>query len=592
MGAPPGLGGTASQPLPTNTPLPVTASGKSDSKTPDLSGSGAPASSPPPSKFQQAIQPLALMGVDEKRARLARGLRLYSGQHLDGAKLELEPLTDSRLAQDVIGQVQNQDSVFHARQASLVLKALVQDTAQSSSLSEADQSSLLRMIDAVEAELLLSGGQDLGKAIQAARGKVEAPLGQAWDRFAQAQRTALAEITDAFLETDPSLLAEGLLRLSDQYRERKLYGTSWALAQIAAENPKTAKHAKEISDYLEGKRTSTEYVLSDMFDHGGSSMAIDLLALLPSVALTRKLAATRFLVEMSAWKRIPLTLVAGGLIHWTSSKAIMAVSGYDGKILPGSFRQFGGELASSTLQNGLALALANRKFMFGKSVASKEAAAAVETTEATEATAKVVKPVQRAWTLTKTGAAKFLRGSFWTTKMALKLGLISATDLLLVQAPLHYFGVNSMTPRGLPRYAMWLFPGTRDTRTAVAETYAARRLFRDYQKKGEVGKKITSAIPGIDPSLDLDLFLTQLDPDINDGKREAAYAVLAEAAAGGKFGLNIRRWILQKKKLGELGGANRTLERQGIPLRYEQDGSLCFTDSQDYPCGELAVDKP
>ncbi|MFO1462878.1 MAG: hypothetical protein U1F66_03815 [bacterium] len=592
MGAPPGLGDVSSKPLPKHIPKPGPDPGSSSADPLSPSGPGAP---PPAAQESQALPPpnaLALMGLDEKRIRLARGLRLFNGQHWDGAKLELSRLGDNPLAREVVGQIQKHEALFHARQIAFVVKALAQDSFQAGKYSETERLQIFQAVDQVESEMIASGKTDLGKAIAAAKLKLDPATLATWNRFSETQATPLAELSDAFLETDPELLAKGLLRLAEAYRERKLYGTAWALAQLAAEHPQTEKAAKDLSSYLEGKRLSTEYVVSDMFDHGGSAMAIDLLALVPSVALTRRLSTVGWLARRSGLIRVPLTLLAGGAIHWGSSKAIQALSGYDGQIMPRSLREFGGEFASSTLQNGLALFLANRKLMWGRPMATREAAAAIEAAESSTVSAEATQ-ARRAWpSLLRMGAGKLARGAWWTAKTGTKLSLISVADLLLAQAPLHYFGVDSMTPQGLPEYALKLFPKTREARLAVAENYGARRLFRDYQKHGDGGKKVPTVIPGVEAGLDLDLFLTQLDPGIENGKREAAYAVLAEAAAGGKLGLNIRRWVLQKKKLGELAGANRTFERQGIPLRYEQDGSLCFTDSKDYPCPEPPAEKP
>jgi len=530
------------------------------------------------------------MGVDDKRLQLGRGIRLYNGRHLDSAKIELKPLSDNGLAVKVLGQIQTNEAMFHSRQLGLILKALGQDTAQISGYSAGERETLATAIEAVESQLIISDGKNLEKAIESAKRTFDPSTQKIWERFSDSQKVPIAELSQAFLETDQSLLASELLRLAELNRDRKLFGTAWSLAQLAAEFPATEKRAKGLSDYLEGKRTSTEYVISDMFDHGGSSIAIDLLSLVPSVALTRRLSTAGWLLKQRALVRVPLTLLAGGAIHWGSTKVLKVATGYDGKILPGSFKELAGELTSSTLQNSLALFLANRKFMFGRPMATREAIAAVESAEA----AKGAETVETAATLRSRGlgAAKQIlrvsktagRAAWWTTKTGMKVSLIGGSDLLLTQLPLHYFKVKDMTPKGLSQYLMILFPKTRETRAAVAETYAARRLFKTYHEQGGGISKMPNTIPGIDQGLDIDLFVTQLDPNLEGPKREAAFVVLTEAAADGKLGLNIRRWILKKKELGELAGANSTFARQGIPLRYEADQSLCFSDSKDYAC--------
>lgn len=599
MGAPPGVGDASSATRPAQNLQPgIPPANPAETKPPaPPSGPGAPPPTPEVKFQQNPTDPLKLMGVDARRLKLTRGLRLYQDRHLDTAKLELQPIADNPLAKEVLGQIQNHEAIFHARQLAFVLKALGKDAAGPCSFSESQSARLTQAIEAIESRLILDGGTDLNKAVAAAQETFSPEVRKVWDCFAQIQRTPLAELASAFRETDPALLADQLLRLAELHRDRKHFGTSWALAQIAAEYPQTEQAAKKLSAYLEGKRLSTEYVLSDMFDHGGSSIAIDLLALAPSVALTRRLSTVAWLAKRRGIARVPMTLLAGGAMHWGSTKVLKGLSGFDGKIMPGSWREFGGELTSSTLQNSFALLLANRKLFWGRPgarpvLAAAEGAEAAKAAETLETTAALAKPKLGFARQVLRGGHVFGRGLWWTTKTSLKVSTIGVGDLALVKTPLHYFNVHDMTQRGIPQYALKLFPKTRETRQAVAETYGARNLYREYQKRGDGAAKLPNTLPGVDPALDLEVFLTRLDPALEGDKREAAYAVLAEAASNGKLGLNIRRWVLQKRKLEEWEGANRTFERQGIPLRYDAEGALCFTDSESYPCPESPAKKP
>lgn len=598
MGAPPGVGDASSATRPAQHLQPGVPPAKPAEPKPPASPSEPGAPPTPQAKFQQnPNDPLRLMGVDERRLKLTRGLRLYQDRHMDTAKLELQPIADHRLAGEVLGQIKNHEAVFHARQLAFVLRALGKDAAGPCSFSESQSAKLTQAIEAIESRLILDGGTDLDKAVAAAKAGFDPEVRKVWDCFAQTQRTPLAELAAAFQETDPGLLADQLLRLAELHRDRKHFGTSWALAQIAAEYPKTEPRAKQLSAYLEGKRLSTEYVISDMFDHGGSSIAIDLLALAPSVALTRRLSTVAWLARRRGIARVPMTLLAGGVMHWGSTKVLKGLTGFDGKILPGTWRDFGGELTSSTLQNSFALLLANRKLFWGRPgpkpvLAAAEGVEAAKSAETLEATAALAKPKLGFARQALRGGQAFGRGLWWTTKTSLKVSTIGLGDLALVKTPLHYFNVHDMTQRGMPQYALKLFPKVRETRQVVSETYGARNLYREYQKRGDGAAKLPNTLPGVDPALDLDVFLTRLDPSLAGDKREAAYAVLAEAASNGKLGLNIRRWVLQKRKLEEWEGANRTFERQGIPLRYDAEGALCFTDSESYPCPEPPAKKP
>lgn len=596
MGAPPGVGDASSATRPATNPLTPTPLPEPAKPAPRASDSAPSSPSLPDTQFKQnPVDPLKLMGIDESRRQLTKGLRLYQGRHLDTAKIALDPVSDNFLAKEVLKQIGTRENFFHARQIAFVLKALGRDAAGTCAFTEAQSTLLDSAIQSVENYLVIHNSNDLNKAIAETRAELPPDIQKVWDCFASHQQTAIAELSAAFQETDPELLADNLLRLAEQYRDRKHYGTSWALAQIAAEYPKTQARAKMLSAYLEGKRSSTEYVLSDMFDHGGSSIAIDLLALIPSVAMTRRLSTMAWLANRSAFVRIPSTLLAGGIAHWGSTKVIKGLSGFDGQIMPRSFRQFGSELASSTLQNGFATLLANRKLFWGSPATKKEAASAASKVAVAEG-AEAATAVNEA----RVGfAPKLLRGGqlfgkslFWTAKTSLKASVIATGDLVLVKTPLHYFKIHDMTQQGLPQYAMWLFPETRDTRQAVKETYTARNLFRQYEKSDAQKAQFPNSIPNIDPALDLDVLITQLDSSLTGGKREATYAVLAEAAASNKLGLNIRRWILQKKKMGEWEGANRTFERQSIPLRYDTDGTLCFIDSAAFACPESPAAKP
>src|SRR5262249_2322999 len=265
---------------------------------------------------------------------------------LDSAKLELQPLSGNGLAQQVLDKIQSSQAVFRSQQVGAVLKAMGQDEAQLNSYSGSDQTLLFNAIDKIDAQLLLDGGKDLAKAIAKTQQNFSGDTLRVWNRFSEDQRVSLDELKSVFLEEDPKMLADAMLALAERLRGRKLYGAAWTLAQLASQYPNTELRAKEMVGYLEGKRLSTEYIISDFFDHGGTSMALDLLALIPAVGFTRKISRVAWLAEKGPWLRIPLTMLAGGAIHWGSTKALKIMTGYTGDILPSSFREFAGEFAS------------------------------------------------------------------------------------------------------------------------------------------------------------------------------------------------------------------------------------------------------
>lgn len=575
MGAPPGIGSSSSSPTPT-------AGAQPDPTPPASSGIGA---SPPPSgpaapppqrdptvSVQQPIQVSAPLNPDQTRLLLAKGLRLFSDNHLDSARSTLQPVSQEPLAGAVLESIEDRELRFRAIQSSVVLKSLAQDHAREHRYSESEREKLRSAIGDIESQLIAKPSMSWSAAIEEAKKGFSADTLKAWEGFAAPQQLHLKELDSLFQEKDRELLAHGLLNLAERFRQEKYFGTSWTLAQLAAEFPQTQAKAQGLIAHLEGQRSSTEYVLSDMFDQGGTSMAVNLLSLLPAVAGARRFSQIGAIASRPFLARVPLTLLAGGSIHWASTKGLMWATGYDGQIMPRSFSEFGKEFASSTAQTGVALLLANRFWKMKPPVAAE---AAAETTSASAAGFR-----QRALsTLAKTPKALW-----WTTKTGLKIGTVTAFDLG-TQWGFHATGVKEMTPQGFPQGLVnTFFPGTADSRKTVVSTYDARRLLDRHMKTFAAAEKISSGPPVLDPKLDLDLFLTDLDPSLDGDRREMAYAALAEASRQQKLGLNIRRWVLAKKKAGEFPAANKVLERQGLSLQLDQDGFVCFKDSKQYPC--------
>jgi hypothetical protein len=563
MGAPPGVGSSTSTPTSAN-----------DGKIPLVpapSGSAAPPPGDSTAQFQQPVTVAAPLDTDEARLRLAQGLKLFSDNHLDSARLALQPLPKEGLAGAIVENIEDREGRFRALQASATLKALAAEGARNHEYSGSDQTKLSEAVSAIESQLISKPGASLSKAIEAAKPGLSADALKAWERFAGEQENRLKELDGLFQEKDRDLLAHGLLNLAERLREQKYFSTSWTLAQFAAEFPDTQPKAAELIQYLEGKRSTTSYVISDMFDHGGSSMAINLLSLFPAVAGARRFSQTARIASKSFFLKAPATLLVGSGIHWSSTKGLMWASGYDGQIMPRSWGEFGAEFASSTAQTGLALLLASRfwkiKPPVAKAAAETEAVAAAATRS-------------RVWT----GMAKGGRALWWSTKLGLKVGTVTAGDLG-VQWGFHATGFKNMTPQGFPQgFTKTFFPGTYENRQIVISTYEGRRLLEQHLR-AFAGAEKSSPSPGLlEPGFNLDIFLTELDPSLDGDRREMARAVFAEASQQKKLGLNIRRWVLSKKKAGEFASANKTLERQGMPVRFDQDGFLCFTDSKTFPC--------
>lgn len=577
MGAPPGIGSASSSPTPN--------SGEQSNSTPPANGGtkalpqpSGPAA-PPPKRdptvpIQQPVQTPVTYNPDQTRLLLAKGIRLFSDNHLDSARTTLQPIAQEPLADALLESIEDRESRFRAVQGSLVLKSLAQDHAREKNYSEGELEKLRSAIGDIESQLLSKPSQPWSAAIEEAKKGFSADALKAWENFAKSQELHLKELGGLFQEKDREILAQGLLNLAERFRQEKYFGTSWTLAQLAAEFPTTEGKAKTLIDHLEGQRSSTEYVISDMFEQGGTSMAVNLLSLIPAVAGARRFSQIGAIATKPFLARVPLTLLAGGALHWGSTKALMGISGYDGQIMPRSFGEFGREFASSTAQVGMTLLLANR-FWKIKPAASAEVAAENATASATGFRQRAISVL-----------AKTPRALWWSTKTGLKIGTITGIDLA-TQWGFHATGVKEMTPRGFPQGLVnTFFPGTADSRKTVVSTYDARRLLEQHMKALGSADKVSSLPPVLDPNLNLDLFLTELDPSLDGDRREMAYAALAEAARQKKLGLNIRRWVLNKKSIGEFEAANKVLTRQGITLQLDQDGFVCFKDSKQFPCAQ------
>ncbi len=500
------------------------------------------------SRYQTAIltpilSPLGLVDFDTARLRLARGIRQFHAGHLDAAKSELTPVAQHPYAQKLLTRIAETERSYHARKIGMLLSALIADAGLNGRLSGA-----VEMVERIYAQ----EGCNLGTCLQQAQKDFDPVTRGAWEVFSKKLGWALEEIDQAFQEKNASLLATNQLNLALRFREKQLGGAAWVLAQMAAEHVETREEAKALLSHLTGGRLSTEYLISDFFNQGGSSIALNLLSLIPTIAITRRLSPLR-------------GLLASGAIHWGSNKALMLLTGFDGKILPSSFGDFVGELGFSYMQAIPATALSNR-FLWKKWGKLPTVTESV-TTAPTTLGGRILH-----------GSRQFAKGSWWLLRKPLKLSAVAATDLTFQYAS-HLTGIHTMTAPGLPDYILHLFPKTRQIRHEVEQGYEIRRLLRD--------SRMPSQNPFAETVQDLDLFITKLDPTAGVDKSEMVYAELSGAADRGDLGLNIQRWILKKKEEKDWQGANQTWERQKIPVRFNATGELCLIDSAVYPCAAL-----
>jgi len=495
---------------------------------------------------------------DEQRRLLTRGLRFFQEGRLDQAKENLAPIFQIPLAQDLLKKIEISEQQFYGRQLGTLLKAVVQDQATQGIWDEGQKNSLFSTIDLLENDYFLLDKSTLKKTLATLGPQLSQGDQALWSLFSSRNQSLIDSLDSVFQDPDPSVRAHSLMNIALDLQKGDSAGASWWAARLASEDDETRNDAQSLIAYLEGRQRSTEFFVSELFNQGGTSMAINLIALIPTVGLTRKLYRMRPLYAY----------LAGGLLHWASQKSLMWATGFDGAIMPHSIRDFAGQLGSSYLQSTAAIFLANR--LLWKNVPK---ALDKEINTAAAATA----PVHWSQSLARAGMWG-VRGLWAGTKLSLKVGGMSAAGLG-AQYLGHITHLQSMTAPGLPTFVMKLFPKTRETRREVFQTANVRKLLEPYAGDSLILIPPPHRVLDFDPAQ----LLLQWDPSIDGRKSEIAAAELADAATRGDFGLNIRRWITRKIAVGEYANANATFQRQKIPLQVE-GGILCIVDSKEFSC--------
>lgn len=498
--------------------------------------------------------------LDVERVGVADGIRRYHSGDLPGALAQLKNHPGNPLARQLATDIAALEERDQKTPLGDLVKALVLDASVLHSYSKEEEGLLLAAAELVGTYFLQGDKRDLRGAIEKAKADWDEKTRASWERFDKNYGPVLSQVNDAFQETNQEILAKNCLWLARDFRGKKLGGSAWLLAQLAAQEPASKSDAEGLKQNLEGRRVSTEYLISDFFDQGGSSIAIHLLALAPTIGFTRKL-----------WRTRPLyALLAGGPIHYLSTKTLLALGGYDGKILPRSFGEFFRGLGTSYLETAGTLLLAHRFYWRAARVA---AAAPAEGAEA-------------ARKFSAYGAAKMLpKALWWTTKTSLKVGTVTIYDLS-AQYLAHVTGVSNMTPKGLPQNLMYLFPDTKNIRREVSQGYKVRStLIADRREDEQPGKWRLPSDASLETTIDTWLARTDFsgDPKLN----EMLFVELYAAAKRNAFNLNIQRWIQRKMETGDYPAVNQTLERQEIPIRVQNNGRFCLLESEQAACGAL-----
>jgi len=499
---------------------------------------------------------------DEQRRLLGEGLQLYQEGHPEQAKLKLARILDNPLASELLRNIKASEREVLGKQIATILKTVAQDQRSKGEISEAQKDHIFTAIDLFEQTYSQETKTKLSTVLKEVEGKLDQTLRFDWLLFSNTHQELIASLDSAFQDPSASMRAHSLLLIALTLRESQSSGAAWWTAHLALDDPASHDQAKQLIDHIEGKKFSTEFIVSDLFDQGGTSMLTNLLALVPTIGLTRKLYRMRPLYAY----------MAGGLVHWAATKSLLLATGFTGEIAPHSMKDFAGELGSSYLQSTTAIFLSNR--WFWKNVPK------LATAEVEESTVLGAKTIPQK--LLGVGGSA-LRGLWFSSKLSMKLGVLSAVDLGS-QYLGHTTHMQAMSQPGLPSYLMPLFSQTRKTRQEVFQTYGVRRLLEPIWGKGPILAIQAPSLSSLD--FDMNVLLNHWQPRMEEAKSQVVSAILTEAATRGDLALNIRRWITAKVGKGDFKGANATLERQKIPLRFDKDGSLCVEASKEYGCKE------
>ncbi len=428
-------------------------------------------------------------------------------------------------------------------------RALAQDAVKLGFYSKTDKLLLFQALNQIENSWTDQSALMFRDAILKAQADFNAETRQVWRKFFKDHESDYQALQHLFLERDPRLLGERQLALAHQFRKRQLFGTAWTLAKFAEHHPKIQSAARPLIEDIEGKRIDKEYLISDLFDQGGSSIALNMLGGFGGLYLTRKV---QRLQRHTAW-------VLSGPLHFLSTKAAMWAVGYSGKIWPKSGLEWGGELFSSYVQASPALFIANRMFRVPVKAPKVKGIKIPPSTPPPIVHPPSFSPPRFLWNGTK-----------FIGKVA-GLGFVNIVTQLIP----HYTGLKPMTPQGYPkRISRWFFPKIQENRLAVSQLYDARTSYRQWTRTDEYRTSQQETVIKLLKEHEVSLFLTKLNPTLEGEKRKKVLSILFQADAEGKLDKLIRQLILHQKELGKRWPINKIFEHQKIPLQISSSGLI------------------
>ncbi|HCU24513.1 MAG TPA: hypothetical protein DF383_05805 [Deltaproteobacteria bacterium] len=485
------------------------------------------------------------MSQDELYLHLGNGVdAFYNDLDYARARSEFTSIGQHPTAKRHLKEIERIEAPLRGIQLAIIMMALGQDSIDDSSKRQKLETvfnSLIQKLAAPTGETTLPLDQAWSDAVERVRGDTY-NLGsvsiEAFNGFLEEEKDRLETFQSLLKNKDPEQQASQLMDLAEKFRKKNYGTTAWILAQMAQGTSNTESirnRAKTLIDHLEDTRSSWKYIVSDILDHGPTSVLTNLVAMVPAFIAVGWLGELGWLVQ----------LLVGGGAHWASSKLIQVLNGYSGQIMPQNLSEVPGELASSTAQVGMGML-----FGWGRS--------------------EVPKVTSRVWRFAKNSTA---------------LGMIHA-----VQFPFDYLGIKDFAPQGLPSWV------AHDTRLAVTQTNEAHRLYKYYtqalqNKKSSFGVKSHNDTCGVG----LNILMANLDPLPDKQKRLMVKGALcATAEKTPDTWPATSRWVSKKKELwkksepsaqGELDSANNALRQTGTPLRLNGKGEFCFTTGSQYsPC--------
>lgn len=288
---------------------------------------------------------------------LARGLINLSEGHILAAQRNLQAIHEHPYAHRLLQVISHYDDQVVQLQTLHLLNNLVKEE-QAAHPENSNLTNLQAFLE--EAIQIYSSGKNLS-------------LKMVFEQLEQAPHKVYKGMPQIL-----EMLAEGLgkeilntMGLSNRARAKALFtlietkllpqkriGSAYLIAKMYQKDPEFGEQAIQYVSRFEGIIQDTRWTLTDFMDQGASYFAISLLSLGVGRYTSRGVwtLLTRN-IEKVSWARrfagLGLSLAASTATYFISEKALLAISGFDGKIWPASGTELAREMGADMIVMGL-----------------------------------------------------------------------------------------------------------------------------------------------------------------------------------------------------------------------------------------------